>query len=92
MSDELSDLQRALAHSPSIEAEQDEEDWDIPLAFSAERHTEKIQGLEDIAQTWRLKDRVSVFVTAELLNFYTFLYINTVLFHFENNSIENFHL
>ena len=58
MSDEVSVYQPALGHSPSIEAEQDDEDWDIPLAFSAERHTEKIQGLEDIAQTWRLKDRV----------------------------------
>ena len=58
MSDEVSVYQPALGHSQSIEAEQDDEDWDIPLAFSAERHTEKIQGLEDIAQTWRLKDRV----------------------------------
>lgn len=61
MSDELSVFQRTLAHSPSIEADPDEEDWDIPLAFSAERHTEKIQGLENIAQTWRLKDRVNYF-------------------------------
>ena len=58
MSDEMD---RALTRSPSlVDNEEDEEDWDIPLAFSAERHTEKIEGLEDVAQTWRLKDRVTV--------------------------------
>lgn len=39
--------------------EGDEEDWGLLQAFVAERHTEKIQGLEDIMQNWRLKDRVS---------------------------------
>lgn len=67
MSDELSVFQRTLAHSPSIEADPDEEDWDIPLAFSAERHTEKIQGLENIAQTWRLKDRMKTVSVALIL-------------------------
>jgi len=67
MSDEVSVYQPALGHSPSIEAEQDDEDWDIPLAFSAERHTEKIQGLEDIAQTWRLKDRMKTVSVALIL-------------------------
>jgi len=67
MSDEVSVYQPALGHSQSIEAEQDDEDWDIPLAFSAERHTEKIQGLEDIAQTWRLKDRMKTVSVALIL-------------------------
>ena len=36
----------------------DEEDWGVMLAFSIERHTEKIEALENVAQNWRLKDRV----------------------------------
>ena len=55
MSDEMD---RALTYSPSLV--DNEEDWDIPLAFSAERHMEKIEGLEVVAQTWRLKDRVTI--------------------------------
>lgn len=63
MSGELSVFQRAPARSSSPEQEgqdeeEDDEDWAISLAFSAERHTDKIEGLEDCAQNWRLKDRV----------------------------------
>ena len=36
----------------------EEEDWGVMLAFSIERHTEKIEALENVAQNWRLKDRV----------------------------------
>ena len=63
MSGELSVFtQRAVSSSPTQQETQDEEDedWAISLAFSSERHTERIEGLEDVAQTWRLKDRVMV--------------------------------
>lgn len=62
MSGELSVFQRAPSRSPSPDeqAKDDEdEDWVIGLAFSSERHTDKIEGLEDCAQNWRLKDRVT---------------------------------
>lgn len=62
MSGELSVFQRALSHSslPDERGQDDEdEDWAIELAFSEERHTEKIEGLEECAQNWRLKDRVT---------------------------------
>lgn len=53
--------QRAASNSPTLENQDEEdEDWAISLAFSSERHTEKIEGLEEIAQTWRLKDRVTI--------------------------------
>ena len=59
MSGEISLFQRANSASTERDDDDDEEDWNIPLAFSGEKHTEKIEGLEDIAQTWRLKDRVT---------------------------------
>ena len=66
MSGELSVFQQRAspARSPSPnEGQQDtaeeDEDWAVPLSFSSERHIDKIEGLEDIAQTWRLKDRVT---------------------------------
>ena len=61
MSGELSVFQRASVRSPSPEErgqDEEDEDWSISLAFSAERHTDNIEGLEDCAQNWRLKDRV----------------------------------
>ena len=62
MSGELSVFQRAPARSKSPEEQgqdEEDEDWAIDLAFSAERHTDKIEGLEEFAQNWRLKDRVT---------------------------------
>ena len=62
MSGELSVFQRAPSRSlsPDEQDQEDEdEDWAIGLAFSSERHTDKIEGLEDCAQNWRLKDRVT---------------------------------
>lgn len=61
MSGELSVFQRDTSHSPSPEEqgqEEEDEDWAIGLAFSSERHTDRIEGLEECAQNWRLKDRV----------------------------------
>lgn len=55
----------APARSPSptdsqqADASDEDEDWAVPLAFSCERHIDKIVGLEEVAQTWRLKDRVN---------------------------------
>lgn len=33
--------------------------WRFPKAFSAKRHTEKIEAFKTVAQTWRMKERVS---------------------------------
>lgn len=33
-------------------------DWQLPLAFSKSRHTEVIEGVTAITQTWRMKERV----------------------------------
>lgn len=60
MSGELFQCEYARTPSPHEQiTEDDEEDWAVSLAFSSERHVEKIEGLEEIAQNWRLKDRVS---------------------------------
>ena len=69
MSGELSVFAQRAVSTPTLQETQDEEDedWAISLAFSSERHTEKIEGLEDIAQTWRLKDRVIIYYYASLL-------------------------
>lgn len=33
-------------------------DWDLPLSFTKSRHTEVIDGVNAISQTWRMKERV----------------------------------
>ncbi|KAK9500893.1 hypothetical protein O3M35_002064 [Rhynocoris fuscipes] len=33
-------------------------DWDLPIAFSKKRHTETIEGIDTVAQTWRMKERM----------------------------------
>lgn len=33
-------------------------DWQLPLSFVKKRHTESIEGVNAITQTWRLKERV----------------------------------
>lgn len=33
-------------------------DWNLPAAFLKKRHTEKIEGCESLAKSWRMKDRV----------------------------------
>lgn len=33
-------------------------DWDLPLSFTKSRHTEIIEGVNAISQTWRMKERV----------------------------------
>lgn len=35
-------------------------DWDLPLSFTKSRHTEIIEGVNAISQTWRMKERVSL--------------------------------
>lgn len=34
--------------------------WRLPRAFSGKRHTEKIEAFKTVAQTWRMRERVSV--------------------------------
>lgn len=41
------------------EDESDLTDWNLPLAFMKKRHCEKIEGSKSLAQSWRMKDRVS---------------------------------
>ncbi|EFX77206.1 hypothetical protein DAPPUDRAFT_248021 [Daphnia pulex] len=70
MSGELSVFQRARSRSPSPDEQgqdEEDEDWAIGLAFSSERHTDKIEGLEDCAQNWRLKDRMKTVSVALIL-------------------------
>uniref|UniRef100_A0A0P5SHU1 Regulatory-associated protein of mTOR n=1 Tax=Daphnia magna TaxID=35525 RepID=A0A0P5SHU1_9CRUS len=70
MSGELSVFQRDTSHSPSPEEqgqEEEDEDWAIGLAFSSERHTDRIEGLEECAQNWRLKDRMKTVSVALIL-------------------------
>lgn len=33
-------------------------DWDLPLTFTKSRHTDIIEGVNAISQTWRMKERV----------------------------------
>lgn len=75
-SDEPVCLTAALAHralmkmdtdlipTPAVglteEEEADMNDWKLPLAFMKKRHLEKIEGSKALAQSWRMKDRVSI--------------------------------
>lgn len=34
-------------------------DWQLPLCFMKKRHKENITGMKHVAQTWRMKERVS---------------------------------
>ena len=34
-------------------------DWQLPLCFMKKRHRESIEGATPLAQTWRMKERVS---------------------------------
>lgn len=45
-------------------AEEDDSsiDWQLPISFVKKRHTEKIEGANAITQTWRMKERVRVFI------------------------------
>lgn len=36
-------------------------DWQLPLCFMKKRHKEVIEGSRPLAQTWRMKERVSYF-------------------------------
>lgn len=35
-----------------------EDDFKLPICFDKKRHTQKIEGIESITQSWRMKDRV----------------------------------
>lgn len=52
------------------EDEADLTDWNLPLAFMKKRHCEKIEGSKSLAQSWRMKDRVSGFLPWNLLGFF----------------------
>ncbi|XP_064606975.1 LOW QUALITY PROTEIN: regulatory-associated protein of mTOR-like [Liolophura sinensis] len=47
--------------------EDDVDDWDLPLAFTSPRHTEKIQGPKTVTQTWRMKERMKTVSVALVL-------------------------
>ena len=38
-------------------------DWQLPLCFMKKRHKELIEGSKPLAQTWRMKERVSPWAT-----------------------------
>ena len=42
-------------------------DWQLPLCFMKKRHRERIEGSEPLAQTWRMKERVCVYICRLLL-------------------------
>ncbi len=42
------------------------EDFIHALAFNEKRHTEKIEALKTVTQTWRMKERVNKFSTCSL--------------------------
>lgn len=56
-------MEAELLQSPLLglgeEDEADLTDWNLPLAFMKKRHCEKIEGSKSLAQSWRMKDRVS---------------------------------
>lgn len=45
--------------------EQQITDWNLPLTFTKNRHTELIEGVNAISQTWRMKERVCIILTCE---------------------------
>lgn len=55
-----------LIHAPAVglteEEEADMNDWKLPLAFMKKRHSEKIEGSKALAQSWRMKDRVNIWL------------------------------
>lgn len=55
-----------LIHAPAVglteEEEADMNDWKLPLAFMKKRHSEKIEGSKALAQSWRMKDRVTIWL------------------------------
>ncbi|KAI9527992.1 hypothetical protein NQZ68_026034, partial [Dissostichus eleginoides] len=54
-----SDLLQSPAVGLTEEEEADMNDWKLPLAFMKKRHSEKIEGSKALAQSWRMKDRLS---------------------------------
>lgn len=51
-------------------------DRDLPLCFVQNRHTDTVEGIDCLAQTWRMKERVNdvINIIDEL-----FIYYNTVV-------------
>lgn len=53
----------SIASKPLASSADDDQtecvDWKLPLAFVKKRHLEVIEGVEEITQTWRMKERVS---------------------------------
>lgn len=60
-----------LIHAPALglteEEEADMNDWKLPLAFMKKRHSEKIEGSKALAQSWRMKDRVNIWLARRWL-------------------------
>lgn len=40
-------------------------DWKLPLSFVKKRHLEPIEGVKEITQTWRMKERVIKFIFSD---------------------------
>ncbi|GAV06118.1 hypothetical protein RvY_16150 [Ramazzottius varieornatus] len=49
------------------EGQTDAIDWQTPLAFTQQRHTEKIQGYQNPVESWRVKDRMKTVSVALVL-------------------------
>ncbi|XP_044734524.1 regulatory-associated protein of mTOR [Chrysoperla carnea] len=45
----------------------EQSDWDLPLAFSKPYHTENIEGINCVAQTWRMKEKMKTVSVALVL-------------------------
>lgn len=37
-----------------------DEDRDLPIVFNKRRHTQTIEGIDSLSQSWRMKDRVFI--------------------------------
>lgn len=51
----------AVQNNHNSEEDEGMIDWTLPLSFVKKRHTEVIEGGSEITQTWRMKERVSIF-------------------------------
>jgi regulator-associated protein of mTOR len=47
---------------------EEDEDWQLPLAFNKSRHMVTIEGVNCITQTWRMKERVSLRLVLKLID------------------------
>lgn len=74
-----------FVHYDSFSEEDEDEivDWQLPLCFMKKRHREQIEGSRSLAQTWRMKERVSDPVTE-----YSFSYLSCFMMPFPNAELS----